>query len=78
MTPPPPPAASGTPTGQNPDAERRLSALRHDLRNDLATALLAADLLSNDPDERVKRHAATIIAALEKATDRLRQSRSRS
>ncbi|MDR6182543.1 hypothetical protein [Asaia bogorensis] len=57
------------------DAEARLKTLRHDLRNDLATALLAADLLTSHGDETVKRHAASIVKALEKATERLKRSR---
>lgn len=57
------------------DAETRLKTLRHDLRNDLATALLAADLLSASKDETVKRHAGTIVVALEKATQRLKRSK---
>lgn len=57
------------------DAEKRLSTLRHDLRNDLATALLAADLLASHKDETVKRHATSIVTALEKATDRLKRSK---
>ncbi|NVN01119.1 MULTISPECIES: hypothetical protein [Asaia] len=57
------------------DAEKRLSTLRHDLRNDLATALLAADLLTNHADESVQRHATSIVNALEKATERLKRSR---
>ena len=57
------------------DAEKRLSTLRHDLRNDLATSLLAADLLTNNADETVKRHATSIVTALEKATERLKRSK---
>lgn len=57
------------------DAESRLKALRHDLRNDLATAVLAADLLSAHSDETVRRHAGSIVSALEKATQRLKRSK---
>jgi|GEM_PF-2317610 len=57
------------------DAEKRLSTLRHDLRNDLATALLAADLLAGNEDETVRRHALSIVAALERATEHLKRSK---
>ncbi|WP_336760347.1 hypothetical protein [Asaia sp. VD9] len=57
------------------DAEMRLKTLRHDLRNDLATALLAADMLSTSKDETVRRHATAIISALDKATERLKRSK---
>jgi len=57
------------------DAEARLKTLRHDLRNDLATTLLAADMLASSADETVRRHATAIVSALDKATDRLKRSR---
>lgn len=57
------------------DAETRLTKLRHALRNDLATALLAADILSGNGDATVQKHAKIIMTALEAATDRIRKTR---
>ncbi|WP_245824836.1 hypothetical protein [Neoasaia chiangmaiensis] len=50
-------------------------SMRHDVRNMLATALLAADLLSAHADPAVRRQAETIIAAIESATARLKGQR---
>lgn len=56
----------------SPDCEATFTRLRHDVRNTLSTALLAADMLANHDDAAVRKHARTIIAAIETATDRLR------
>lgn len=55
--------------------EKTLSRLRHDVRSALAPALLAADLLAAQPDERTKRHANAVLRAIEKALAHLDASR---
>lgn len=42
-------------------------AFRHDLRNALSPAMLCADILTSHSDESVRKHAGTIVEALEKA-----------
>ncbi|AOX19285.1 hypothetical protein [Kozakia baliensis] len=53
--------------------EQDFAKMRHDVRNILSTALLAADSLASNADSNVQRQAQTIIAAIELATDRLRK-----
>ena len=50
----------------------KLTSLRHDLRSQLAPAMLRADQLSEHTDEAVSTHAATIRQALETASAQLR------
>ncbi|AFV99854.1 hypothetical protein NBRC3257_2110 [Gluconobacter thailandicus NBRC 3257] len=59
-----------------PSQSNESSAFRHDLRNALSPALLCADILSSHPDDSVRRHAETIIQALEKALSLLKSSAS--
>ncbi len=54
------------------DLRATLASLRHDLRSQLAPALLRADQLTKHDDETVRAHAGTVLQALESASMRLR------
>lgn len=52
-----------------------ISSLKHNIRNDLASALIAADVLSTHSDQTVREHAKIILDALEKMRKRIQKDR---
>ncbi|MCQ8240281.1 hypothetical protein [Rhizosaccharibacter radicis] len=71
----PPPAAPGTASAAVAEESgilaREMSSLRHDLRGILSPPLLLADRISGHEDQTVRRAAESMIAAIEKAEQRL-------
>ena len=55
--------------------EASTSSLRHDLRGILSPALLTADRLVGSDDRLVRRAAETMVRAVERAEERLRETR---
>jgi hypothetical protein len=55
--------------------ETLLSSTRHDVRSALAPAMLAADMLRNNPDPRVQRSGTTVLRAIERVLEMLDASR---
>lgn len=55
--------------------ETLLSRTRHDVRSALAPAMLAADMLHENPDPRVQRSAGTVLRAIDRVLQLLDSTR---
>ena len=57
------------------ELEAQTASLRHDLRGILAPAMLVGDRLTENPDPKVAKAGETVVRAVNRASDRLAQTK---